>query len=162
MHCHNSEPMWRIARPDPVALPARLLPVETGLEPLRSTMRQTIRPTAHGQTRGIAMVEGAVYDAVKCDRPQLRKAITPVARHAGLDTAYTNTLAGILDGPIEAGGVAAGEAAAAAMLDFRKDDGFMATFNPTIGTDAGTGGRSGGRPRRCSIRTAGCRRRSRS
>ena len=28
-----------------------------------------IRPTAHGQTRGIAMVQGAVYDAV-CARPE--------------------------------------------------------------------------------------------
>ena len=125
-----------------------------------------LRPTAHGQTRGVAMVEAAVYDAVNAiDRgyqPYLvnldavgaqpwvsqdaaaataaylvLKAITPVARHASLDTAYANTLAGIPDGPIEQGGVAAGEAAAAAMLDFRKDDGFMGAFSPTIGSDAG-------------------------
>jgi hypothetical protein len=125
-----------------------------------------LRPTAHGQTRGTAMVEGAVYDAVNAiDRgyqPYLvdldevgaqpwvsqdaaaataaylvLKAITPVARHAGLDTAYANTLAGIPDGPIEQGGVAAGEAAAAAMLAFRQNDGFMAAFTPVIGTDSG-------------------------
>jgi PAP2 superfamily len=125
-----------------------------------------LRPTAHGQTRGIAMVQGAVYDAVNAiDRGhqpylvdlddvaaqpwvsqdaaaataahRVLKAITPAARHAGLDTAYTNTLAGIPDGPIEQGGVAAGEAAAAAMLDARMGDGFMAAFTPTIGTDAG-------------------------
>lgn len=125
-----------------------------------------LRPTAHGQTRGTAMVEGAVYDAVNAiDRgyqPYLvdfdevgaqpwvsqdaaaataaylvLKAITPVARHAGLDIAYANTLAGIPDGPIEQGGVAAGEAAAAAMLAFRQNDGFMAAFTPVIGTDSG-------------------------
>jgi hypothetical protein len=125
-----------------------------------------LRPTAHGQTRGIAMVEGAVYDAVNAiDRgyqPYLLDlddvgaqpwvsqdaaaataayrvllAITPAARHAGLDIAYTATLVPIPDGPIEQGGVAAGEAAAAAMLAERQGDGFMATFNPMIGTDAG-------------------------
>jgi hypothetical protein len=125
-----------------------------------------LRPTAHGQTRGVAMVEGAVYDAVNAiDRGyqpylvdldevgaqpwvsqdaaaataayRVLKAITPTTRHAALDTAYTNTLAGIPDGPIEQGGIAAGEAAAAAMIDFRKDDGFMGAFSPTIGTDAG-------------------------
>ena len=125
-----------------------------------------LRPTAHGQTRGVAMVEGAVYDAVNAiDRGyqpylldlddvsaqpwvsqdaaaataayRVLKAITPTPRHAGLDTAYANTLAGIPDGPIEQGGVAAGDAAAAAMLDFRKDDGFMDAFTPTIGIDAG-------------------------
>jgi hypothetical protein len=125
-----------------------------------------LRPTAHGQTRGIAMVQGAVYDAVNAiDRGhqpylvdlddvgaqpwvsqdaaaataahRVLKAITPAARHAGLDTAYTTTLAGIPDGPIEQGGVAAGEAAAAAMIAARMGDGFMTAFTPTIGTDAG-------------------------
>jgi hypothetical protein len=35
-----------------------------------SAQRETLmlRPTAHGQSRGIAMVQGAVYDAVKCNR----------------------------------------------------------------------------------------------
>jgi hypothetical protein len=112
------------------------------------------------------MVEGAVYDAVNAidrghqpyllDLDEVRaqpwvsqdaaaataayrvlKAITPSTRHAGLDSAYAATLAGIPDGPIEAGGVAAGETAAAAMIAFRKDDGFMAPFTFVIGTDAG-------------------------
>jgi hypothetical protein len=125
-----------------------------------------LRPSAHGQTRGTAMVEGAVYDAVNAidrghqpyllDLDEVRaqpwvsqdaaaataayrvlKAITPSTRHAGLDASYATTLAGIPDGPIEAGGVAAGEAAAAAMLASRQDDGFMAAFNPVIGTGAG-------------------------
>jgi hypothetical protein len=125
-----------------------------------------LRPSAHGQTRGIAMVEGAVYDAVNAiDRGyqpylvdlddvgaqpwvsqdaaaataayRVLKTITPVARHAGLDGAYTATLATIPDGPIEQGGVAAGEAAAAAMLAFREDDGYFDAFDVVIGTGAG-------------------------
>ena len=125
-----------------------------------------LRPTAHGQSRGIAMVEGAVYDAVNAiDRGyspylvdlgevgaqpwdsqdaaaataayRVLLAITPLARHAALDDAYKATLDGIPDGPIEQGGVHAGEAAAAAMLTFRQGDGFMAAFTPDIGTEAG-------------------------
>ena len=123
-----------------------------------------LRPTAHGQTRGIAMVQGAVYDAVNAldggHEPYLLDdadfdpsgsqgaaaataayrvllAITPMARHAGLDTAYTATLGSIPDGPAEDEGVAAGEAAAAAMLAARSGDGFLAPFTPTIGSDPG-------------------------
>ena len=126
-----------------------------------------LRPTAHGQSRGIAMVEGAVYDAVNAiDRgyePYLLNvdevgaqpwgsqdaaaataayrvllAITPSARHAGLDAAYAATMAAILEpAPIKQEGVDAGEAAAAAMITERQGDGFMATFTPLIGTDPG-------------------------
>jgi hypothetical protein len=125
-----------------------------------------LRPTAHGQSRGIAMVEGAVYDAVNAiDRGyqpylldpdavgaqpwasqdaaaataayRVLRAITPAARHAGLDTAYAATLAAIPDGPIEQEGIDAGEAAAAAMLAARQGDGFLVTFTPVIGTDPG-------------------------
>jgi hypothetical protein len=125
-----------------------------------------LRPTAHGQSRGIAMVQGAVYDAVNAiDRgyqPYLvdldevgaqpwdsqdaaaataaylvLKAITPDARDVVLDPAYATTLAGIPEGPMKQGGIEAGEAAADAMLDSREGDGFMATFTPVIGTDPG-------------------------
>ena len=125
-----------------------------------------LRPTAHGQARGIAMVQGAVYDAVNAidrgHRPYLLDldevgaqpwdsqdaaaataayrvllAITPDPRHDALGIAYANTLAAIPNGPAEQGGVAAGEAAAKAMLDAREGDGFMAAFNPVIGTGAG-------------------------
>jgi hypothetical protein len=131
---------------------------------LAQTEAVMLRPTAHGQARGIAMVEGAVYDAVNAidrghrpyllDDPQFDSsasqgaaaataayrvllAITPPARHAGLATEYTTTLAGIPDGASEQEGVDAGEAAAAAMLLERDGDGFMALFTPVIGTDAG-------------------------
>jgi hypothetical protein len=125
-----------------------------------------LRPTAHGQMRGIAMVQGAVYDAVNAidrgrqsylldlDEIRVRRpasrgaaaataayrvllAITPEARHAGLDTAYATTMAAIPDGPAERRGIAAGEAAANAMIGARANDGFMAQFAPVIGTDAG-------------------------
>ena len=125
-----------------------------------------LRPTAHGQTRGIAMVQGAVYDAVNAiDRghqPYLVDvdtldidasasygaaiataahhvlvAIVPPAQVAGLDAAYAATLAGIPDGRGETEGIAAGQAAATAMLAARTGDGFLAPFNFVIGPDPG-------------------------
>ncbi len=125
-----------------------------------------LRPTAHGQTRGIAMVQGAVYDAVNAiDRgyqPYLLDvdalgiqpwasqdaaiatashhvlvAIVAPARVAGLDAAYAATLAGIPDGPLENEGIEAGAAAAAAMLAARENDRFMAPIMPMIGLGAG-------------------------
>jgi hypothetical protein len=126
------------------------------------------RPTAHGQTRAIAMVQGAVYDAVNAiDRgraPYLLDvdaldvdpeasygaAAATAAHHvlvgvvaaprvAALDLAYSQTLAGIDDGVAQDEGVRAGEAAAAAMLAARTDDGFLAAFDfaPHIGTGPG-------------------------
>ena len=128
----------------------------------------TLRPTAHGQTRGIAMVQGAVYDAVNAiDRghqPYLLNvnavaaqpwasadaAIATAAHHvlvelvapaqvAGLDAAYQATLDGVPDGLVELEGVRAGEAAAAAMLAARENDGYFASFDFSlvIGPDAG-------------------------
>jgi hypothetical protein len=125
-----------------------------------------LRPTAHGQQRGIAMVQGAVYDAVnaidRSRKPYLLDpakvgvartasldaaaataayrvllAITPEPRHAGLDTAYQTTLARVPDGSSRQGGIRAGEAAATAMLAARQNDGFMAAFTPVIGSAAG-------------------------
>jgi hypothetical protein len=125
-----------------------------------------LRPTAHGETRGIAMVEGAVYDAVNAiDRGyqaylvdpedvgaqpwdsqdaaaataayRVLLAITPDTRHPGLDAAYAATMLTIPDGPMKQGGIEAGEAAAEAMLAARENDGFMAPFTPVIGSEAG-------------------------
>src|SRR5215207_6690768 len=124
----------------------------------------TLRPTAHGQTRGIAMVQGAVYDAVNALRPRYepylldldalharpfgsRKAAIATAAHhvlveivapaqvAGLDSAYAATRATIPNGRVKNEGVRVG--AAAAMLAARDDDGFMAPFTFVIGSDAG-------------------------
>ena len=125
-----------------------------------------IRPTAHGQARGMAMVQGAVYDAVNAitqtHQPYVLDlddvdvqpfasqdaAVATAAHHvlvqivaparvAALDTAYGTTLAAIPEGPMKTDGVEAGEAAAAAMLASRQNDGYLAAFNPTIDTDAG-------------------------
>ena len=125
-----------------------------------------IRPTAHGETRGIAMVQGAVYDAVNALDPDYQPylldlaalhaqpfgspdAAIATAAHdvlveivapdhvAGLDTAYAATMATIPDGAVEDEGVRVGAAAAAAMLAAREDDGFMAPFTFTIGLEPG-------------------------
>ena len=126
-----------------------------------------LRPTAHGETRGMAMVAGAMYDAVNAiergHEPYLldldevaaqpwasQDAAAATAAHhllvaiaplqkAALDAEYATTLAAIPDGPIESEGVRAGEAAAQAMLDFREDDGFLASFDFSlvIGANAG-------------------------
>jgi hypothetical protein len=125
-----------------------------------------LRPTAHGQTRGIAMVQGAVYEAVNALDPEYQPyeldlsaleaqpfgsrnaaiataahdvlvAIVPTAQVASLDAAYAATLAGIPDGAAEDEGVRVGAAAADAMLAARVGDGFLAPFTFVIGTDAG-------------------------
>ena len=125
-----------------------------------------LRPTAHGQGRGMAMVQGAVYDAVNAiDRGHtaylldvaalgiapgastdaaiataahdVLRAIAPSSLSAGLDTALANTLANVSDGPAEDEGVRAGRAAASAMLADRVGDGFMAAWTFDLGTEAG-------------------------
>ena len=125
----------------------------------------SLRPTAHGQARGTAMVAGAVYDAVNAiDRghePYLLDldalgisrgastdaAVATAAHHvlvalapaqqATLDSALSATLATVADGPAEDEGVRAGEAAAQAMLGSRVGDGFMAPFTFDLGTGPG-------------------------
>jgi hypothetical protein len=126
----------------------------------------TLRPTAHGQTRGIAMVQGAVYDAVNAlhhkyqpyvldlatvhARPfgSRKAAIATAAHHVlveivapaqvdGLNSAYATTMATIPNGRVKNEGVRVGAAAADAMLDARDEDGFMASFEFVFGPDAG-------------------------
>jgi hypothetical protein len=127
----------------------------------------TLRPTAHGQARGMAMVQGAVYDAVNAidrgyqpylldvealdvDADASYSAAIATAAHdvlvsiapsqeGSLDTALEATLAGIGDGFSEDEGVRAGEEAAAAMLDARDGDGFNAAFDFTGHTGTGPG-----------------------
>ena len=109
-------------------------------------------PTPHASTLSFAMVQGAVYDAVNAIdggyEPYLVKpaadpgdskdaavataayrvlvAVTPptqVATLANLDAQHDAALAAVPDGPAKAGGIAAGEGAAAAMLEARAGDG---------------------------------------
>jgi hypothetical protein len=112
-----------------------------------------------------AMVQGAVYDAVNAidgghraylpeppAAPSASKdaaaataayrvlvALFP-AQQATLQPLYETSLAGVENTPpgAKAGGIAAGEAAAAAMLAARKDDGRFGPFTPVIGTTPGT------------------------
>jgi hypothetical protein len=130
--------------------------------------RETVplRPTAHGEARGMAMVAGAMYDAVNAiDRThqsylvdfdevgapswasedaaaataayRVLLEITPLARHPFIQSDYDATLALLGAGPDIEAGKAAGEAAAAAMIAFRAGDGFAVPFTPTIGTGPG-------------------------
>jgi hypothetical protein len=62
----------------------------------------------------------------------------PAAARAPLDAAYASELAAIPDGAAKADGIAAGAAAAAAMLAARKDDGRYGSF--TFVPDSGLGG----------------------
>ena len=125
-----------------------------------------IRPTAHGQTRGIAMVQGAVYDAVNAiapayepyllDLPKLKAqpfasqdaaiataahnvlvAIVDGTRVAEIDAAYAKTLEPIAAGATKDEGIRVGAAAAAAMLAARATDGYLAPFTFDLRPDAG-------------------------
>lgn len=112
-------------------------------------------PTAHHSTLSFAMVHGAVYDAVNSiDRRHQRYLRVPWAkRSASKDAAaataafrvladlfpaqaatlqghYDASLAAIPDGRAEARGIAAGEAAAAAMLTDRAGDGRLPAGTP--------------------------------
>ena len=125
-----------------------------------------IRPTSHGQTRGIAMVQGAVYDAVNAIAPAYKPylldlaklkaqpfgsqdaaiataahnvlvAIVDPARVAELDAAYAKTLEPIPSGATKDEGIRVGAAAAAAMLAARATDGYLAPFTFDLRADAG-------------------------
>jgi hypothetical protein len=111
-----------------------------------------------------AMVQGAVYDAVNAidggHRPYLAQpaagpsdskdaaaataafrvlvALFPTQQPT-LQSLYDASLAAVVDTPpgAKAGGIAAGEAAAAAMLSARENDGRFGPFTPVIGTTPG-------------------------
>ena len=116
--------------------------------------------TTQRQTRMMAMVHGAVFDAVNSVErdydPYLVKVGTPrwasadaaaaVAAHdvlvglvpakqAAFDDSLAASLAAIPDGPAEDEGAAVGRAVAAAMLAHRQDDGFNAVVPYTPGTE---------------------------
>jgi hypothetical protein len=109
-----------------------------------------------------AMVHGAVYDAVNgIDRGYQPYLVSPAAmpwdsKDAAVATAayrvlvsivpaqqpallglYDSSLAAIPDGPAKTGGINAGEAAAAAMIAARTNDGRFGPFRFTIGTTPG-------------------------
>ena len=109
----------------------------------------------------LAMVHGAVYDAVNAidggyepylsspgrdagTRRTRRSRRRPIACSstscpptAGAEALYDSSLAAISDGPAKTGGINAGEAAAAAMIAARTNDGRFGPFRFTIGTTPG-------------------------
>jgi PAP2 superfamily len=119
-------------------------------------------PTAHAAILSTAMVQGAVYDAVNAIaggyQPYLptpaadptfsqdaaaataafRVAVALVpSQLATLQARYDASLAAIPAGPAKTGGVAVGEAAAAAMLAARTGDGRGGPFTFDVGTAPG-------------------------
>ena len=133
---------------------------------IAQTQAIAIRPTAHGQTRGMAMVQGAVYDAVNALDPAYRpyvldltklkaqpfgskdaaiataahnvlvKIVDP-SRVAEIDVAYAASLEIISPGATKDEGIRVGAAAADAMLAARATDGYMAPFAFHLRSDAG-------------------------
>jgi hypothetical protein len=134
-----------------------------------SAIVTTAGQSPHASTLSLAMVQGAVYDAVNAidqgHRPYLAApaanprdsteaaaataafrvlvALFP-AQQSTLQPLYEASLASVPDGPAKAGGIAAGEAAAAAMLAARANDGRGGSFTFVPGTAPGAWG--GGAP----------------
>ena len=134
---------------------------------IASTSIMTPAPGGAGQAPhvavlSLAMVQGAVYDAVNAidggrqpylvappADPGLSKdaavaaaafnvlvALFP-AQQGALLTQYTDSLAVISDGPAKSGGIGVGEATAAAMLAARAGDGRFGAFTVVEGSDPG-------------------------
>jgi hypothetical protein len=122
----------------------------------------TAGQSPHASTLSFAMVQGAVYDAVNAiDRGHRPYLLAPPAapsdsKDAAAATAafrvlvalfpsqlptlqphHDASLAALPDGPSKDGGVAAGEAAAAAMLAARANDGRGGPFTFVIGSEPG-------------------------
>ncbi|MFC4107484.1 vanadium-dependent haloperoxidase [Micromonospora zhanjiangensis] len=112
------------------------------------------------QSRGAAMVHGAIFDAVNAiaGRPYQPYLVAPPAdgsesvdaavataayqvldslfpaQHDDLRARYDRSLAAVPDGPAERGGVAVGARAAAAMIDARRGDGSFGSQTFPVGT----------------------------
>ena len=119
-------------------------------------------PSAHAAAISLAIVHGAMYDAVNAIaggyEPYLPTpaanptysqdaaaataafhvltALVP-AQAGALQARYDQSLAAIVDGPAKAGGIEVGEDAAAAMLAARAHDGRDGPFTFVFGTDPG-------------------------
>ena len=122
----------------------------------------TAGQSPHASTPSFAMVQGAVYDAVNAidrghrpyiaaptaDRSDSRQAAAATAAFRvlaalfpsqlpTLQPLYDASLAAVPDGPARDGGVAAGDAGAAAMLAARANDGRGGPFTFVIGSEPG-------------------------
>jgi hypothetical protein len=129
----------------------------------QTAIYETARQSPTATTRSFAMVQGAVYDAVNAiaGTPYEPYLVAPPARPSdstpaavasaayrvlvslfpgqaeSLRARYDQSLAAIPDGPAKLRGIAVGEAAAAAMIDARRDDGASANLPWIVGTEPG-------------------------
>jgi hypothetical protein len=129
----------------------------------QTAIYEVARQSPTATSRSFAMVQGAVYDAVNAiaGTPYEPYLIAPRARPSdstpaavataayrvllsffpgqaeSLRARYDESLAAIPDGPSKLRGIAVGEAAAAAMIDARRDDGAGANVPWTVGTEPG-------------------------
>ena len=129
----------------------------------QTAIYEVARQSPTATTRSFAMVQGAVYDAVNAiaGTPYEPYLIAPRARPSdstpaavataayrvllslfprqaeSLRARYDESLAAIPDGPSKLRGIAVGEAAAAAMIDARRDDGAFSNVPWTVGTEPG-------------------------
>ena len=127
-----------------------------------TSIMSTAGQPPHAAVLSLAMVQGAVYDAVNAiDGRHQPYLVTPAAdpsyskeaaaataafrvlvglfptQESTLQPLYDASLAGVTDGPAKAGGIAVGEAAARAMLTARANDGRGGDFKFVEGTDPG-------------------------
>ena len=127
-----------------------------------TSIMSTAGQPPHAAPLSLAMVQGAVYDAVNAidgghepylvspaaDPSYSKEAATATAafrvlvglfpsQQAALQPLYDASLAGVADGAAKAGGIAVGEQAAAAMLAARANDGRGGPFTFVFGTHAG-------------------------
>ncbi|XVV11322.1 vanadium-dependent haloperoxidase [Actinoplanes sp. CA-131856] len=129
----------------------------------QTAIYEVARQSPTAGVRSFAMVQGAVYDAVNAiaGAPYEPYLVAPAAHRAdstpaavaasayqvllslfpaqagALRARYDEALAAIEDGPAERNGVRVGEAAAAAMIEARRDDGAFANIAWPVGTTPG-------------------------
>jgi len=138
-----------------------------------TAIMSTAAQPPHAAVLSMAMVQGAVYDAVNAidgghrpylvepsaspndsmdaaaataafrvlvgfpDRTPPLAGVVPSSQLSALQALYDTSLAGLPDGPGKTGGIAVGEAAAAAMLITRQNDGRGGPFTFVPGSDPG-------------------------
>jgi hypothetical protein len=127
-----------------------------------TSIMSTAGQPPHAAVLSLAMVQGAVYDAVNAidgghqpylvapaaDPSDSKEAAAATAafrvlvglfpmQQAALQPLYDGSLASVPDGPARTGGIGVGEAAAAAMLAARANDGRGGPFTFVFGTEPG-------------------------
>ncbi|MEV6235466.1 vanadium-dependent haloperoxidase [Lentzea sp. NPDC051838] len=147
----------------PAEAAARPNPVITWNVHAQTAIFEVAKQSPSAATRSFAITQGAVYDAVNAiaGSPYKPYLVAPPARRgdstpaavataayrtlvwlfpaqaSSLRAQYDEALAAIPDGPSEQGGIAVGEATAAAMINARRDDGAFSDAKWPVGTEPG-------------------------